>query len=89
MPGVAQTRIQIMRRRLLEFGYAHLTKQFLEDFKIDPAPIAEFLGCFLIDGILSVSFHAGKTVTNLEFGNAPDDKTMKRMIKEAKGKVIK
>lgn len=85
----ARERVKRLKPSLLKWGYTHLPKQFLEDFKIDPEPIADLLGCFLIDGILTVSFHAGKTVTTLEFGNAPDADTMKRMIKEAKGKVIK
>lgn len=84
-----QPRLKLLLPRLNEFGYCHLAKQTIDDYKIDVHEIAKLLECDLIDGMLCVSFHRGKPLTALEFGNAPDDKTMKRMIKEAKGKVIK
>jgi hypothetical protein len=65
------------------FGYGHLTKDFIDQNHIDIDKLAKEHNWKLDIGVLTVSFylHRGSL---LIFGQKPEKKIFKRLVKEAK-----
>ena len=73
-----------MRKSMLTYGYTHIGRQFISDFQIDFVEIANILGWEYQIGTLVVSLRVGKAPSVLSFGNRPEPKEMRRMVREAK-----
>lgn len=68
------------------FGYGSLSRSIVDDNKLDPHKIAAEMGCIAVEGTLQWGFLPSKITPKLQFGEKPDKKTMRKMVKEEKTK---
>lgn len=66
------------------FGYGHLPCDFIKEYNIDIEKLAREHDWKIEIGVLTVSFHLGTSRTLLVFGQKPDKKEMRRLVKELK-----
>lgn len=79
---LAQLRLHVTKI----FGYGSLSRTIVDDNKLDVHKIAAEMGCVAIEGTLVWGFTPTKIVPTLQFGERPDKKTMRKMVKEEKTK---
>lgn len=69
------------------FGYASLEIDFYLKYQAKIDAIVNDKGWRVVKGKLGVGILPDKDIVKLEFGDKPDKKTMKKMMKERKAKV--
>lgn len=68
------------------FGYTSIDINWIEENQFDYEAFANENSLKFKRNVFTVSFSIDRDMHTVEFGHRPDDKTMKRMIKEQKGK---
>lgn len=68
------------------FGYGSLDRSFVEDQKLDVQALAKEKGWHCEEGSLNFGFWRGGNAVTLKFGEKPDKKQLKRLVKEAKAR---
>jgi hypothetical protein len=66
------------------FGYAHITRTEADELGIDVRALVNENNWTLVEGTLVYGILYEKSRADLEFGQKPDRKTLRKMIKEQK-----